>query len=391
MIGRALHTAVVFHDGGVTGPALSLEPRLRWLADRGSLRAIFPGPGDATDLYGRFAEVQTLRYAPLTLVSGPRAALVAGAELARDVMRFRSIFAETRPDVVIVVTSFLPAALVAARLAGARCIVYAAEVFEKGYERRWLRSLGSDATVRLTGSLAHHVVTCSKTVAAQYAGLRALVTTIYPGIAADYADGNRTRLRNELGWPESDPCVAVVGNLNEGRAQDLALQAMPLIRKHFLDARCLVAGAPLPNEKDAAYHNRLVALVEELDLRESVGFLGFVEHVADVYAAADIVVNPARFNEPFGRVALEALVAGRPVVAARVGAIPEVLRDGRDALLVEPENPEAIASAVVRLLSDHSLARRLVAAGSERVLTEFGEARGVEAFADVVERVLPAD
>jgi glycosyltransferase involved in cell wall biosynthesis len=71
-----------------------------------------------------------------------------------------------------------------------------------------------------------------------------------------------------------------------------------------------------------------------------------------------------------------------------VGAIAEVLRDGRDALLVEPENPEAIANAVVKLLDDRALAERLVECGRRRVGEEFDEHRGVEAFAAVVEQVL---
>ena len=66
---------------------------------------------------------------------------------------------------------------------------------------------------------------------------------------------------------------------------------------------------------------------------------GHSSDVADLYAAADVIVNPARFNEPFGRVPFEAAIAGKPAVVTRVGAIPELLRDGESALIVEPDDP----------------------------------------------------
>jgi glycosyltransferase involved in cell wall biosynthesis len=125
-----------------------------------------------------------------------------------------------------------------------------------------------------------------------------------------------------------------------------------------------------------------------LGLEREVVFSGFVERIADVYAAADVVINPARFNEPFGRVALEALVAGRPVVASAVGAIPEILRDELDALLVPRDDSVAMAEAVIRLVEDRELRERLVAEGGRRAQTEFREEVGVEAFGDVVAEVL---
>ena len=84
---------------------------------------------------------------------------------------------------------------------------------------------------------------------------------------------------------------------------------------------------------------------------------------------ADVVVNPARFNEPFGRVPFEAGIAGTAAVVTRVGAIPELLRNGESALIVEPEDPTGLAQAVIRMLIDAELRQRL-AAGAARVATE---------------------
>ena len=123
-------------------------------------------------------------------------------------------------------------------------------------------------------------------------------------------------------------------------------------------ARCVIAGDPFPRPQDVAYRERLLALIAELELEDSVVVAGHVEDVGDVYAAADVIVNPARFNEPFGRVPFEAAVAGKPAVVTRVGAIPELLRDERSALIVEPEEPYALALAVIRVARRARAARR---------------------------------
>jgi glycosyltransferase involved in cell wall biosynthesis len=180
----------------------------------------------------------------------------------------------------------------------------------------------------------------------------------------------------------------VVGNITPGRGQDLVIRALPGLRARLPDVRCLIAGVALERDADLAYRDELTRLAEDLGVADLLTFAGFVESVADVYAAADVVVNPVRIPEGFGRVAVEALLAGRPVVASRIGAIPEILRDGRDALLVEPDNPGAIASAVIRLWEDNELRSRLVASGRARVVAEFDEDASVELFEQVVARVV---
>jgi glycosyltransferase involved in cell wall biosynthesis len=82
------------------------------------------------------------------------------------------------------------------------------------------------------------------------------------------------------------------------------------------------------------------------------------------------------------------LVAGRPVVASWAGALPEVLRHDRDALIVTPDRPDELAAAVVRLASEPALVERLVSQGRRRVLERFDQRRGGEAFAEVVRSVV---
>jgi hypothetical protein len=89
-------------------------------------------------------------------------------------------------------------------------------------------------------------------------------------------------------------------------------------------------------------------------------------------------VLPSR-SEPFGMVVTEALACRKAVVASAVGGIPEIIEDGRSGVLVEPDDPGALARALTRMLNDHALRERLAAAGYERVLERFAcERMGAE-------------
>ena len=385
--GRRLRTVVVFHLADVTGPAKSLRPRLEAIARwGGGLDVLAPGEGSLARAYGDLGYVSALPYASLTVPRTPREAARAVRSFARDVGLFRRELRRRRPDVVVVVTTALPAALIAARLEHIPTVVYVGETFPSRDTDGTVRWLGGRVIARLCEALADRLVCCSETVAGQFNRLGSAVT-IYPGISRDHAEGDRAGFRARYGLEAASPVIAVVGNLTAGRGQDTAVRALALIRERLPGAQLVIAGLP-PRPIDEAFAASVHDLASELGVERSVVFTGFVERVADVYAAADVVVNPARFNEPFGRVALEALTAGRPVVASAVGAIPEVLRDGRDALLVPSDDPVALAEAVSRFVEDPALRDRLVAEGSRRVRSEFGEEAGVEAFERVIADVL---
>ena len=132
-------------------------------------------------------------------------------------------------------------------------------------------------------------------------------------------------------------------------------------------------------------HENVTRLCDAL-VPGAVTFTGFEEHVEDAYAAASVVVNPARY-EAFGRVAFEALLAGQPVVATSIGAVPELLRHDVDALLVPSERPRALAKAVARVLSDGDLASRLAGSGSARA-QELNPAASLAAFEGEIDKLL---
>jgi glycosyltransferase involved in cell wall biosynthesis len=168
----------------------------------------------------------------------------------------------------------------------------------------------------------------------------------------------------------------------------VALRALPRVRERFPGARLVIVGAPHSRSADLAFADELRALTAQLGIEDAVVFAPTTHAMADVYAAADVVLNPARFAEPFGRVAPEALMAGRPVVASRVGSIPDVIRDGLDGLLVEPDDAGALAAAIIELMDDPARAQRLVESGRSRVIERFGFDQDLAAWRSVVEPVL---
>lgn len=387
-----MRTLTVFHLGGVGGPQRSLPPMLRWLAARGPVEFAVPEPGATAEEFGEIGPVSVLPYSALTFPRGPREAARLARRLARETLMFRAELRRRRPDLVVVVTTVLPAALLGARLARVPAVVYAAELHDQRWRRRSLARLWAGLLTRITTLLADAVVCCSREVARQFAHARRTpVAVAYPPVGGEYAGGEREATRARHGLECARPCVAVVGSVSRGRGQDTALRALRVLRERLPDARLLMVGAPHPRAVDLEYADELRRLARELGVEDAVVFADTAatrygpRAMADVYAAADVVVNPARLAEPFGRVVPEALVAGRPVVATSRGALPEVVRPGIDGLIVPPDDPGALAEAVARLVDDPALARRLVENGRRRVLERFDHEQDLAAWRSVLE------
>jgi glycosyltransferase involved in cell wall biosynthesis len=388
-------TLAVLHVSEISGPALSLRERLAWLAEHGSLELVIPGPGAAADLYADIATVTPLRYGALTLPRGaPFGVAPLALQQARDFATFRRLIRSSRPDLVIGITAMLPAVLFAAKRSGVPALLHADEVLVTG--RTGVRRRAGRVLATRTGSAADAITACSQTVAAQYrfVGLRCEV--IHPPIPDAFASGDGPGFRRRHQIPAGVPLVLCAGNISEGRGQDILIRAISQLWKRFPRLRCAFVGQSFRRPPDIAYERQLRELAARVARSAApnaggpdayagaVSFCGFEQRIADAYAAADVVVNPARDPEAFGRVSCEALTARRPVVATRVGATPEILTDQKTALLVAPADPAALAGAIERLLSEPEYARRLAEAGRREVLDRFSPGRSLAAFQRLV-------
>ena len=169
---------------------------------------------------------------------------------------------------------------------------------------------------------------------------------IYNGIAQGEGVGTKP-------FEHVRPYVLAIGRHVSQKGFDVLLQAMKALAARGQSHDLVLAG-------HGTEHEALKSLAGELGLEQSVFFPGRVDHAMAMrlFAGCSVFVLPSR-HEPFGIVNLEAMVVGKPIVATRVGGVPEIVVDERNGLLVPPENPEALADALGKLLRDEALRARL--------------------------------
>ncbi len=192
----------------------------------------------------------------------------------------------------------------------------------------------------------------------------ARISVVPSGVEADrFAPSAeaRTRVRRQYAAPDDACVLIVVGALAVRKGHDVLLDALARLGDPTLVVWCAGAGAA---------RAALEAQRATLGLDAQVRFLGRVDDVAGLLAGADVMVMPSR-QEGLGVAALEAMAAGLPVIASRVGGLPEAVVDGDTGLLVPADDAAALAAAIARLAGNRDLRRRLGAAGAARVRTRF--------------------
>jgi glycosyltransferase involved in cell wall biosynthesis len=196
----------------------------------------------------------------------------------------------------------------------------------------------------------------------------------------------RQRIRQTLGLKDSQFVFAMVGQLTPRKGQMETIRAFSTVSKTISHALLLIIGAPLFND-DQRYANLLHSTVEKLGLTGRVLFLGQRSDISALLNAADgVVINSKR--EPFGLIVLEALAAGKPVIAARVDGIPELVDNEITGLLVPAGDHHALASALCRLSRDPQLCAALSSNGQQLVRNGFTHASYIESLEEFYRRVM---
>ncbi len=267
----------------------------------------------------------------------------------------------TRPDAIYVNTVTIPMWLAAARLTGRPVLGHVHEA-EEGVPRPVRIALA------LPLLLASEVVVNSRASAAALDVLPRLgrrIRVLYNGVPGP---GRLLPMR-------TDPTPArlvLVGRLSPRKGTDVAVSAVAALRAEGRDVRLHLAGSVFPGYE--WYERELADQVRRLGLGESIHFLGFVPSVWDVYGDADVALVPSRV-EPFGNSAVEAQLAGRPVVVSGTQGLVEIVRPGATGLVVPPDDPAELAAAVSRLLDDWPWACRLAIAGRDDAERRFAPDR----------------
>ena len=184
--------------------------------------------------------------------------------------------------------------------------------------------------------------------------------------------------RTRYGIPGDRPVIGGIGRLASGRVKgfDLFLEAARLLERDMPGVHVVIVG-------DGPRRPFLEERIERMGLRARVHLAEATVNTRVPLALMDVFVFPVRWQEGFGLALIEAMAAGKPVVASRVGAIPDIVEHGRSGWLVNPEDPPALAAGIARLLTDREAAARFGREAQIRVR----EAFSLERMVDAVEAV----
>lgn len=199
--------------------------------------------------------------------------------------------------------------------------------------------------------------------------------------------------RAALDLPQGVPLLGVVAQITPWKGQVDVVRALPAIRQAVPDARLVLAGSAKFVSAGTRFDNRsylrmLESEVARLGLEQAVHFIGERSDVPALLRGLDVLVM-ASWEEPFGRIAAEAMAMGTATVATSVGGPPEFIVDGRTGVLVAPRDPAAVADAVIDLLQDRAKRERIARDGRSAARARFSLGAYARDLTDVYARMLP--
>jgi glycosyltransferase involved in cell wall biosynthesis len=221
---------------------------------------------------------------------------------------------------------------------------------------------------KLLGRITHHQIALTPEECNDYLSLRVSkpsnTSVIHSGVDVHrFIEGakQRTRKRKELGIPPDSLVIGYVGWLIPIKGVTHLINAMArVVEQHPKSILVLVGKGDEQGEEEI----KLKEQVERVGLEDKVRFLGWRADVDEVMGCFDIFVLPS-LNEGMGRVLVEAMAAGLPIVASRVGGIPDLVKDGKNGLLVPPKDASALENAISALLEDKEKRKRMEDTGTK--------------------------
>ncbi len=174
---------------------------------------------------------------------------------------------------------------------------------------------------------------------------------IYDAVDLEWLKPKRSsgQVRDELGVGSNQPLLLISGNIQEWKGQAVLVEALGLIAADHPDVVCLMAGGV--HRAGESYASAMLERIESLGLVSRVRLLGFRDDVPDLINAVDIVVHASVRPEPFGRVILEGMLAGKLVIATEAGGVVELIENEATGRLVPPGDAPALAACLAASLS----------------------------------------
>jgi len=203
------------------------------------------------------------------------------------------------------------------------------------------------------------------------------------GVPATHVNWPGVAIQLKAPDKSTDPLIVFAGRLVKEKGCDVLLRAFAIVKRQITKAQLLIAGDGLERE-------RLEHMAHELHLGSSATFTGKVspEEVQQRFAPAWVQVVPSVWPEPLPIAAMEGMMNASVVVASRIGGLPEIIKDGITGFLVEPGNPQELAQAILKTVSNRELAQQIGGTAHQFALNHLTEEKSVDRFIALYERVL---
>jgi glycosyltransferase involved in cell wall biosynthesis len=326
------------------------------------------GPGNAAPrLRSSGIDVVTVPLHRVRATVDPRPLLQLAAYLPGEVRAIRSVVREREIDIVQIGGLVNPHAAIAGKLEGVAVVWQLLDTRPPMVIRRMMMPL----VVRLSDA----VMTTGLKVAAVHPGAEALAERLlafFPPVdptTFDPAVVDAAEARAELGFSSNDLVIGTVGNLNPQKGHEYLLRAAAQARAVRPNVRVLIVGAS--HETHRGYERGLRARAKHLGfvIGKDVIFAGTLDDVRPALAAMDVfVLSSVPRSEGAPTAVEEAMMMNRPVIAANVGAVSELVDDGVTGLLVPPLDPAALSDAIARMADNPALRAAMGARGRERAI-----------------------
>lgn len=169
--------------------------------------------------------------------------------------------------------------------------------------------------------------------------------------------------------PESEKVISIFGRVIPMKGHAVLIRSLKQLKENKVPKfKLKIYGF---YDQEDPYYLSLRSLIQELNLQHEIEFCGFVPDIDLAMRASNMIIAPSIESESFGRTLIEAMAAGKPVIATRIGAHPEIVADGKTGFLVQPDDPGELSSAMEKLLLDVDLAESMGAAGKKVYLENF--------------------
>jgi len=268
-------------------------------------------------------------------------------------------------DLIHVNTIVVPSSIIAAKLAGKPVIVHKRELVVSNKIASWMLDF-------ITFLFADKVIAISNVV--KHSSIKILqkkIVLVHNGVnLSDFSTKDDNKLYKAYGIPRESLLIGIFSRIEPWKGQHIVIKALPKVLKRTGDIKLFIFGQYYTN-KGRKYFNELKNIVDELELNKFVIFPGTVKNVNKVYNGFDIIVLPSVAPEPFGRVVIEAMAAGRVVIATDNGGIKEFIENGKNGLLVRAGNLNDMENAITELAENPNLRKELGMNGRKTVQKYF--------------------